>query len=65
MNRPDSQVTVYLKDLAGREIARIFEGSIAADGKRIWFSTTGLPAGIYLVETRSGNYIACRKLVVE
>ena len=59
------EVTASLKDMTGREIKQLFRGTISTDRKRIWFNTSDIPSGLYLVEVRSGNASLCRKLVIK
>ena len=59
-----NEVTINLKDVAGRDIVHVFKGLTRIGGNRYFFDTTPLPSGLYSIQinTLSSSYI--KKLMV-
>ncbi|MFM8949784.1 MAG: agmatine deiminase family protein [Bacteroidota bacterium] len=59
-----NELTINLKDVAGRDIIHVFKGLTRAGENRYFFDTTQLSAGLYSIQinTLSGSYI--KKLMV-
>ncbi|MGR6087995.1 MAG: agmatine deiminase family protein [Arcticibacter sp.] len=59
-----NEVTINLKDVAGRDIVHVFKGLTRIGENRYFFNTTPLPSGLYSIQinTLSGSYI--KKLMV-
>ncbi|MFM7900699.1 MAG: T9SS type A sorting domain-containing protein [Bacteroidota bacterium] len=54
-----NELTINLKDVAGRDIIHVFKGLTRAGENRYFFDTTQLSAGLYSIQinTLSGSYI--------
>ncbi len=57
-------IHAQLTDLMGKQVATIFDGNISAGEKRLWFNTSGLAAGLYLIEVNANNQVIRQKVVV-
>jgi Secretion system C-terminal sorting domain len=59
-----NEVTINLKDVAGRDIVHVFKGLTRIGENRYFFDTTPLPSGLYSIQinTLSSSYI--KKLMV-
>jgi agmatine/peptidylarginine deiminase len=64
MNRAVN-VDVRLNDITGRTLNNLYSGTLSGERKMFRFDTTGLPAGIYMIEVRTGSYSGFRKLIVQ
>jgi hypothetical protein len=56
--------TVALNNLMGQHVLDVFNGTIPEGGKNIWFDTSALPSGIYLLEVSTASGSEHRRLVV-
>ncbi len=54
LNR-SAPVRLYLYDLLGREVRRIYEGELAAGEHAVSLDAAGLPAGLYFIKGWLGN----------
>jgi hypothetical protein len=57
-------IHAQLTDLMGKQVATIFDGNISAGEKKLWFNTSGLAAGLYLIEVNANNQVIRQKVVV-
>lgn len=62
LDRP-SVVEGVLRDIAGREVARIYEGFQEPGQHRASISLDDVPAGVYLLEWHAAGVVAIQKLV--
>ncbi len=56
--------TLKVYDLAGREVATLINGKMAAGEHRVKFEANALAAGVYLYRLQAGEQVAVRKLVL-
>jgi len=56
---------LYLYNVSGRQVARLYEGQVMAGTHRLSISTTGLAKGIYVIKLRTSDATANTKLIVE
>jgi hypothetical protein len=56
---------LYLYNVSGRQVARLYEGQVMAGTHRLSISTAGLAKGIYVIKLRTSDATASTKLIVE
>lgn len=62
---PDAaDVTIKLFDIAGREVATLFNGHQSAGHHAVVWNSTGNASGVYLVRMESGNFKSVKKLML-
>lgn len=60
-----SEVTASLKDILGREVLEIYKGQLAPGEKNLFFDSTSIPAGVYLVDVNANGVHSVQKVVVK
>jgi hypothetical protein len=59
-----AQASLRLVDVAGREVAPLFEGRLAEGGESIRWRAANLPSGIYLARARIAGQTFVRRMIV-
>jgi len=59
-----SQVTLKIFDVLGREVATLVNGVEEPGYKSVNFDASGLPSGIYYYRLQAGNYVETKKLLL-
>ena len=60
----NSNVTLQVYDMTGRQVATLVNGTVQAGSHRISFDASGLSSGIYLYRLTAGSSVISRKLTV-
>jgi hypothetical protein len=60
----DAHVTLDIYDVAGRHMARVFEGNLPAGRHESLFEASRLSSGVYMAVLRSGNESSSQRLVL-
>jgi Zn-dependent metalloprotease len=60
----NSHATLKVFDLAGREVATLVSGKLAAGAHEARFDASALAAGVYVYRLEAGEHIATRKLLL-
>ena len=63
-NEPVARATVKAYDLLGREVATLHDGPLAATQHQFGLEARDLPAGVYFVSVRSGDFHQTKKVVL-
>jgi len=56
-------VTVYVKDINGRVVSKLFDGTLKAGMHTLHWDATGRSSGIYIVELKYGDLTATTKVL--
>lgn len=59
-----SEVSVAVYDVLGREVAVLYEGSLAAGTHKLAFDGDALPTGVYVVRATGDGMHATQRLTV-
>lgn len=59
-----ADVSIEIFDLAGQQVATVFEGFQPAGEHRIEWSAEHVPAGVYFYTLRTGEFVATGKLII-
>ncbi|MCZ7554933.1 MAG: T9SS type A sorting domain-containing protein [Bacteroidia bacterium] len=63
--RAEQRVTLSIKDMAGRDVLRLFENELLTIGDHlVCLDLDGLPAGVYHLVANNGGNIATRPLII-
>ena len=60
----DTEVKVIVYNLEGKEITRLFEGSLNKGVHKFTFDATDLPSGVYLYKIETPEYSKTKKMVL-
>ncbi len=63
-DEPVEHVTVKVYDVLGREVAVLHDGPLAATQHQFGLQAKNLPAGVYFVSVRSGDFSQTKKVVL-
>lgn len=58
------QADIKIKDISGREVKRVYKGSLANTGERLSVNLNGFSSGIYLLEVNTDLGRLAKKIVV-
>jgi Secretion system C-terminal sorting domain len=59
-----TQAVITLTNLMGQHVQDVFKGLLPEGSKNIWFDTSALPSGIYLLAITTPTGSEYRRLVV-
>jgi hypothetical protein len=59
------KVSVKLFNMAGQEVAQVFDGSLNDGESRLGMTVSNLPPAVYIVNIQAGNSIMQKKLIVQ
>ncbi len=60
----DSEIEITIYNLEGREIAKLFKGSLSKGAHKFSFDGEGLPSGIYLYKVAAPNFTQTKKMIL-
>ena len=60
----DSEIEITIYSLEGREIAKLFKGSLSKGVHKFSFDGEGLPSGIYLYKVAAPNFTQTKKMIL-
>ena len=60
----DTEVKIIIYNLEGKEIDRLFEGSLSKGVHKFTFDATDLPSGVYLYKIETPEYSQTKKMVL-
>ncbi len=60
----DTEVKIIIYNLEGKEIERIYDGSISKGVHKFTFDATDLPSGVYLYKIETPEYSQTKKMVL-
>jgi hypothetical protein len=60
----DSEVEITIYNLEGREIVKLFKGTLTKGSHKFSFDAEGLPSGIYLFKVASPNFTQTKKMIL-
>ena len=60
----DTEVKIIIYNLEGKEINRLFEGSLSKGVHKFTFDATDLPSGVYLYKIETPEYSQTKKMVL-
>lgn len=60
----DSEIEITIYSLEGREIVKLFEGTLTKGPHKFSFDGEGLPSGIYLFKVASPNFTQTKKMIL-
>jgi hypothetical protein len=56
---------ITLRDLLGREVARMYRGDLGHEERTITWTPNGLAPGVYLMQLRGAGEVRTRRIVIE
>ncbi|MCW5907502.1 MAG: T9SS type A sorting domain-containing protein [Chitinophagales bacterium] len=60
-----TDVSIGISDMTGKEVLRIFQGSMEDGITRTDVTTSSLAKGVYLVNVKAGNSVSRKKLIIQ
>ncbi|HOV24260.1 MAG TPA: T9SS type A sorting domain-containing protein, partial [Candidatus Marinimicrobia bacterium] len=60
----DSDVSLVVYDLMGREVAKLVNGPMNAGYYTINFNAANLPSGVYIYRLKAGDFVNTKKLML-
>ena len=60
----DSEIEITIYSLEGREIAKLFKGSLTKGLHKFSFDGEGLPSGVYLFKVEAPNFTQTKKMIL-
>jgi hypothetical protein len=65
LNASGNRVNVTMLDLTGREVANLYQGTVASDDFTVRQDVTAFQRGIYFVRFQEGARVTTRKVLVQ
>jgi hypothetical protein len=60
----DSEIEITIYNLEGREIVKLYKGTLTKGSHKFSFDAEGLPSGIYLFKVTSPNFTQTKKMIL-
>ena len=59
-----AEISLSVWDIKGRKVAELITGNFSAGRHEVTWNAAHVPAGIYVVEMKSGNFVSHRKVML-